>query len=87
MALPCPERLLDTPETCAQQHQARSLSARQRQVLALLADGRSIDDMMRTLDLSRSGVTQHLKNLRYMANVKTTAQLAAKARAMLDRSQ
>ena len=55
-----------------------SLSARQREILAWIADGKTLQDVCILTDLSLSAVDKHLRRMRDALGVETTAQAVAK---------
>ncbi len=74
-------RHFQAPET-AHAAAAPSLSAREREVLGLLAQGVRIADIGATLGISRHTVGDHVKNIYRKLNITSRAEAALQARSM-----
>ena len=74
-------RHFQAPEA-AQAAAAPSLSAREREVLGLLAQGVRIADIGATLGISRHTVGDHVKNIYRKLNITSRAEAALQARSM-----
>jgi DNA-binding CsgD family transcriptional regulator len=76
------ERLWHTARTLqppGQQDKVASLSTRQREVLALVVNGRTNDAIARTLDINRRTVSRHVEHLLEIYGADDRLQLAAMA--------
>ncbi len=69
------QRILSLPYTVP----GRNLTRRQREVLAWVGDGKTIQDISVLLDLTPATVEKHLRLARRALNVETTAQAILKA--------
>lgn len=61
------------------QDDAQSFSARERDVLAHIADGKSSKEIANALNLSPRSVERYIENCRYKLNARNKAELVAKA--------
>lgn len=68
-------RILSLPYTSPQ----RSLTRRQREVLAWVGDGKTIQDIAMLMDLTPATIEKHLRLAREALSVETTAQAVLKA--------
>ncbi len=69
------QRILSLPYTTP----GRTLTKRQREVLAWVGDGKTIQDIALLLDLTSATIEKHLRLARTSLNVETTAQAVLKA--------
>ena len=58
---------------------AVSLTPREREIVALVADGQSSKDIARAMNLSHRTVERHIENCRYKLRARNKAELVANA--------
>lgn len=63
-------------------HQSRALTDRQREVLELVGDGKTVQDVAQVLEIQRTTVEKHLRGARDVLQAETTAHAVAKAAAL-----
>lgn len=64
------------------EHPARALTDRQREVLELVGDGKTVQDVALILGIRRTTVEKHLRGAREILQAETTAHAVAKASAL-----